>query len=129
MKNYKLIIAISVFLVTNAYSKSIDPQDTVYKSWLYYKKASNEYNEGNYEQALDNAQKSLMFKPNKKSKKLVQQIREIGYNDVKTGVALINFNPELAKKYLTSSKALIEPKDKKTLAQIEDSLKSLEAVQ
>ena len=99
------------------------------KSWLYYKNASNDFNKGNYEEALDSAQKSNMFRHNKKSRQLIQKIRETGYSNVKTGTALINFNPALAKEYLTKAKALIDPKDKKTLAQIEASLKSLEAVQ
>lgn len=109
-------------------AKIVDTKDPTYKSWLYYKNASNEFNNGNYEKALTDAQRSNMFRPNKKSRKLVQQLREIGYSKVKTGTALINFNPVLAKEYLTKAKMLIEPKDKKTMAQIDDALESLEAV-
>jgi hypothetical protein len=110
-------------------AKVVDTTDPVYKSWLYYKNASNEFNKGNYQEALDNAQKSNMFKPNKKSRTLIQKIRETGYNDVKTGTALMNFNPTMAKEYLTKAKLLVDPKDKNTISQIEDYLKSLEAVQ
>ena len=127
---YRSIIIVLIFCGLNAHAaKVVDTKDPVYKSWLYYKNASNEFNKGNYEVALDNAQKSNMFKPNKKSRKLVQKIREIGYSNVKTGIALINFNPELAKDYLTKAKALIDPRDKKTMTQIDKTLISLEPVQ
>ena len=133
MKIYRVLImffAMTSFVISaNASKVKLNPADPAYKSWKYYKDASNEYNKGNYEQALTNAQKSLMFKPNKKSRKLIQQIREIGYNNVKTGTALINFNPELAKQYLTRSKALVDPKDKKTMAKIDGELRSLEGAQ
>jgi len=130
MAIYKTIIAILIFSSLNATAaKTVDTKDPIYKSWLYYKNASNEFNKGNYNEALDNAQKSNMFKPNKKSKKLIQKIREIGYSNVKNGTALINFDPILAKEYLTKAKALIDPKDKKTLEQIEKELKSLETAQ
>ena len=126
-KGLVIFFAIASFGMSTYASKvKLDPTSPVYKSWKYYKDASNEYNKGNYEQALTNAQKSLMFKPNKKSRKLIQQIREIGYSNVKTGIALINFKPELAKQYLTRSKALIDPKDKKTMAKIDGELRSLE---
>lgn len=133
MKTFNVLViffTIAAFgLGANAAKVKLDPTTPAYKSWKYYKDASNEYNEGNYEHALLNAQKSLMFKPNKKSRKLIQQIREIGYNNVKTGTALINFNPELAKQYLTRSKALIDPKDKKTMTKIDESLRTLENAQ
>ena len=130
MRIDKLIITILILSCFNANAaKVVDAKDPAYKSWTYYKNASNEFNKGNYEQALQDAQKSNMFRSNKKSRTLIQKIREVGYSNVKTGTALINFNPTLAKEYLTKAKALIEPKDKKTIAQIDESLKSLEAVQ
>ncbi len=128
--SYKIILTLLVCFCLNASAaKVVDPKDPVYKSWLYYKNASNEFNKGNYELALDNALKSNMFRPNKKSRTLVQKIREIGYSNVKTGVALVNFNPELAKDYLTKAKVLIDPRDKKTMSQIEKTLISLEPAQ
>lgn len=130
MAIYRGIIILLMLLSFNAMAeKAVDTKDPVYKSWLYYKNASNEFNKGNYQVALDNAQKSNMFRPNKKSRKLIQKIREIGYSNVKTATALINFNPQLAKEYFTTAKALIDPRDKKTAALIESSLKSLEPVQ
>jgi hypothetical protein len=123
-------VLILLFVCSSLHAKvAVDPKDPVYRSWLHYKNASNEFNTGNYEQALDNALKSNMFRPNKKSRKLVQKVREIGYSNVKTGVALVNFNPELAKDYLTKAKALIDPRDKKTMTLIEKTLISLEPAQ
>ena len=105
-KGLVIFFAIASFGMSTYASKvKLDPTSPVYKSWKYYKDAS---------------------KPNKKSRKLIQQIREIGYSNVKTGIALINFKPELAKQYLTRSKALIDPKDKKTMAKIDGELRSLE---
>ena len=130
MAIYRIILVILICCSLNVQAaKVVDTKDPVYRSWLYYKDASNEFNKGNYEAALINAQKSNMFRPNKKSRKIIQNIREIGYSNVKTGTALINFNPTLAKEYFTKAQVLIDPKDKKTMTLIENSIKSLETVQ
>ncbi len=133
MKTIKIFIILAALIssISGAHPSELQTDTTspAYKSWKYYRNASNEFNKGNYEQALSNAQRSLMFKPNKKSRKLIQKIRELGYSNVKTGVALINFDPVLAKQYLIRSKALIEPTDKRTMTKIEEALRSLEADQ
>ena len=127
-----IIITLAILLATDLYAiktKEVDTKDPTYRSWVYYKNALNEYNKGNYELALDNAQRSNMFRPNKKSRKLVQQIQELGYNYFKTGTALINFDQKLAKQHLSKAQVLIDQRDKKTLKKIEDSLTSLEQVE
>ena len=104
-------------------AKELSPEELKYKAYIYYKNGVNEYNKENYEQALIQLQRSLQYRSLTKTRKLVEDIRKKGISFYENGTALINFDKELATKYLQKALPLIDPKDKKTVEHINSLLK------
>jgi len=122
-----MILILSMIISTSVYPQKGTDAATGWRSKavVLYKQALNEYNRGNYVAALNKTQKSLSYCSYKKNRKLLVKLREVGYEKYRAGTSLINFQPELALKYLKIADDLIDPKDKKTKEKIKEAIEQL----
>lgn len=110
------LILLSLFF--NVEARVLSDEELRNKAYIYYRDGVNEYNKENYPEALKNLEKSLKYRSTKKTRKLIEDIRDKGKNFYDTGTALLNFDREMSVKYLQKALPLIDPKDKKTIEHI-----------
>ena len=118
-----LLLASMFFASNNIHAKELSPDEVKNKSYIYYKNGVTEYNKEHYDEALQQLQKSLVYRSSTRTKKLIDEIRKKGKSFYETGIALINFDKEMATQYLQKALPLIDPKDKKTIEHIKALLK------
>ena len=121
------ISSIILILVINnsLYADPLSEDDLRNRSYKHYRNGLNEYNKENYSGALVELETSIKYRSTKKARKLTEDIHKKGISYYDSGVALLNFNRELAKQYLEKALPLIDPQDKKTKEHINSLLKSL----
>ncbi len=115
-----LLLTSLFFSSQNIYAKELSPDEVKNKSYIYYKNGVTEYNKENYDEALKQLQKSLLYRSSTRTRKLIEEIRKKGKSFYETGIALINFDKEMATQYLQKALPLIDPKDKKTIEHIKE---------
>jgi hypothetical protein len=118
-------IILIITLSHSLYSNPLSEDDLKNRSYKHYRNGLNEYNKENYSDALIELERSIKYRSTRKARKLTEDIRKKGISYYDSGVALLNFNKELAKQYLEKALPLIDPQDKKTREHINSLLKSL----
>ena len=111
-KQYLLLIIVQFFILSSTYATT--DRATRVKSYRLYKIGLKEFKKQNYPRANKYISRAIkLFPGSRRYRQTQHELRTIGLESFKNGVALIYFNTELALNNLKQAKFLLHPKDRR----------------